>query len=51
MAQIGSFWGPKLRHRSKFWESCQKILSLNVSKNYLSQVYGHKFGQKCNKWG
>ena len=42
---------PKGRHRSKFRESGQKIFSQNVSKNYFSQVYGHKFGQKCHKWG
>ena len=48
MAQIGSFWGPKLHHRSKFGESGQNILSLKVSKNYFSQVYGQKFGQKCH---
>ena len=30
---------------SKFEESGQIILSLNVSKNYFSQVYGHKFDQ------
>ena len=33
---------------SKFGESGQKILSLKVSKNYFSQVYGQKFGQKCH---
>ena len=25
-----------------------KIFSLKVSKNYFSQVYGHKIGQKCD---
>ena len=48
MAQIGSFWGPILYHRSKFGDSGQTILSLNVFKNYFTQVYGHKFGQICN---
>ena len=48
MVKIGSFWGPKLRHKSKFGESGQIIFSLNVSKNYFSQVYGQKFGQKCH---
>ena len=48
MLKIGSFWGPKLRHRSKFGESGQQIFSLKVSKNYFSQVYGHIFGQKCH---
>ena len=58
MASIGSKWvifgenvqnwvilGPKRRHMSKFWEICQIILLLKVSKNYFSQVYGHKFDQ------
>ena len=45
MVEIGAFWGPKLRHMSKFEESCQIILSLKFYKNYFSQVYGHKFGQ------
>ena len=26
------------------------IFSLKVSKNYFSQVYGHKPGQKCHQW-
>ena len=33
---------------SKFWESGPIIFSLKVSKNYSSQVYGQKFGQKCH---
>ena len=48
MVQIGSFLhnlGAKCRHMSKFWESGPIILSLKVSKNYFSQVYG----QKCGK--
>ena len=40
--------GPKWRHRPKFSEIVQKKFSLNVSKNYFSQVYGHKIGQKCH---
>ena len=48
MAQILSFWGPKLRHMSKFWEICQKILPIKDNKNYLSQVYEHKFGQNSH---
>ena len=44
---FGIFWAPRWRHISKFWESCQIIFSLNVSKNYFSQVYGQKSGQKC----
>ena len=48
MAQIGSFGGPKWRNRSKFGESGQKIISLKVSKNYFSKVYGDKFAQKCH---
>ena len=32
-------------------ESGQIFFSLNVSKNYFSQVHGHKFGQKCHYWG
>ena len=54
MVKIGSFWPilvPKLRHMSKFWENGKIIFSLKVSKNYLSQVYGHIFGQKCHQWG
>ena len=30
---------------SKFAESGQKFYSLKVSKDYLSQIYGHKSGQ------
>ena len=41
----------KQRHRSIFGNSGQKSLSLKVDKNYFSQVYGHKFGQKCHQWG
>ena len=33
---------------SKFWESGQINFSLKVFKNYFSQVYGQKFGQKCH---
>ena len=46
MVEIGSFWGRKLRHMSKFGEFGQIFFSVNVSKNYFSQVYGHKFGHK-----
>ena len=35
----------KIGHRSIFGESGQNILSLKVDKNYISQVYGHKFGK------
>ena len=45
---VGIVWGPKWRHMSKFWESGPIILSLKVSKNYFSQVYGQKCGQKCH---
>ena len=57
LVKIGNFveiiqncviFGPKLRHMSKFLENCQIIFSLKVSKNDLSQVYGHIFGQKCH---
>ena len=48
MVKIGSFWGPKRRHISKFEESGQIIFSLKVSENDFSQVYVHKFGQICN---
>ena len=51
MVKIGSFWGPKWRHMSKFEEIGQIILSLKVSKNYFSQVYGEKFGEICHYWG
>ena len=44
-------FGPKWRHRPIFRERGQIFFSLNVFKNYLSQVYGYKFGQKCHKWG
>ena len=33
---------------SKFWESGPINFSLKVTKNYFSQVYGQKFGQKCH---
>ena len=36
---------------SKIEESGKKIFSLKVSKNYISQVNGHIFGQKCHQWG
>ena len=29
MLKIGSFWGQKWRHKSKFWESGQKKFSLS----------------------
>ena len=32
-------------------ESGQVIVSLKLSKNYLSQVYGHKFGKKMSLMG
>ena len=51
MVKIGSFWGPKLRHMTKFGESIEIIFSLKVYKNYFSLVFGHKFGQVCNYWG
>ena len=35
---------------SKFGENGQIIFSPKDSKNYFSQVYGHKIGQKCQKW-
>ena len=47
-SKLGHFciiWGSKCRHMSKFWESGPIMLSLKVSKNYFSQVYG----QKCGK--
>ena len=46
MVKIGSFLGQKWRNKSKFGESGQKNFALYVSKNYFSQVYGHKSGQK-----
>ena len=45
---FGIFWAPKWRHTWKFGESGQNLYSLNVSKNYFSQIYGHKSGQKCH---
>ena len=45
MVKIGSFWGQNGASGPKFRESGQKNFSQNVSKNYFSQVYGHKFGQ------
>ena len=54
MVKIGSFWHnlvSKCRHMSNFWESGPIILSLKVSKNYFSQIYGQKCAQKCHKWG
>ena len=50
-SKLGHFciiWRAKFRHMSTFWESDQKIISLKVSKNYFSQVYGHIFGQNCH---
>ena len=50
-SENGQNWvilGPKWRHRPKFRESDQKLFSQNVYKNYFSQVYGHKLGQKCH---
>ena len=46
-SKIGSFW-VKIAPGPKFRESCQILFSLTVFKNYFSQVYGHKFGQKCH---
>ena len=51
---MGHFWpilGAKITSKSKFEESGQKFFSLQVFKNYFSQVYGHEFCQKCHKWG
>ena len=48
MAKIASFWGSNGRHRSKIGKIGEKKLSLKLSKNYFSQVNGHKFGQKCH---
>ena len=42
---FGIILGSKCLHKSKFWEIGTIILSLKVSKNYFSQVYG----QKCGK--
>ena len=36
---------------SKIGESRKIIFSIKVSKNYFSQVYGQKLGQKCDLWG
>ena len=36
---------------TKFGYSGPIICSLKASKNYFSQVYGQKFGQKCHYWG
>ena len=49
--KIGSFWGPKWRHMSKFREIGQIIFSLKVSNNYSSHVYSHKFGENSHYWG
>ena len=51
ICQNGQNWvilGAKIRSYVKIWESGQIIFSLNVSKNYISQVNGHKFSQMCN---
>ena len=45
LGHFGIIWGLKCHHMTKFWEIGPIILSLKVSKNYLSQVYG----QKCGK--
>ena len=46
---MGSFLGPKLRHRSKFLGETKNNFSWNCLKNYFSQVYEHNFGKR--KWG
>ena len=57
---IGRFWlkWSKLGHFGAKMTSYVKIsgkksnnFSLRVSKNYFSQVYGKKFGQKCHQCG
>ena len=48
--KLGHF-GPKWRHRPKFRVIDPIFFSLKVFKNYFSQVYGQKFGQKCHEWG
>ena len=39
--------GAKMTSYVKIWGKWSNNFSLKVSKNYFSQVYGHKFGQKC----
>ena len=51
MVKIGAFWhilGAKMTLYVKFWEIRPIIFSLKVSKNYFSQFYGQKCGQKCH---
>ena len=36
---------------SKFGESGQQKFSQKNWKNYFSQIYGHKVGEKCHQWG
>ena len=50
MVKIGSFWGQSGATGQNLGKVFKKF-SLKVSKNYFSQVYGHKFGQNCHKWG
>ena len=46
MIKIGSFWGQNGASGQILGVVVQKKFSLKVSKNYFSQVYGHKFGKK-----
>ena len=47
MVKIGSFSGQNDVISQNFGKAVKKF-SLKVSKNYLTQVYGHIFGQKCH---
>ena len=57
--KIGHSWrkwsklGPFRGKNNAIYQNLEKVVknSLNVSKNYFSQSYGHIFGQKCHKWG
>ena len=47
MVKIGSFWGQNDVTGQNLGKLVKKF-SLKVSKNYFSQVYGHKFGLNCH---
>ena len=63
MVKIGSFWGPKWRHRPKFREIGQKnvlkmflkiisvrFMDINLVKNVINGVNLVKIGRFWRKW-
>ena len=45
---LGHFGGQNDVIVQNLGEYGEQIVSVKVYKNYFSQVYGHKFGQKCH---